>query len=86
MGMTLLMLAVIRNDASFARMLLDNNIDINAQTDDEELNTALHFALIFGNVDMARLLTSRSSIKTNLQNGFGDTGFIIFSNRSSCLF
>lgn len=73
MGLTLLMLAVIRDDKQFAQFLIDNHADINALVDDSVANSALHLAMIFNNMEMVKLLMAQPAIHVNIQNAQGDT-------------
>ncbi len=66
-GMTLLMLG---NDPRIARMALDAGANVDAK--DLNGNTALHYAVYYGNQEMAELLLTRKA-NINAQNSSGNT-------------
>lgn len=63
--------AVINNNIRILQMLLDNEADINAQ--DNDGNTALHYAVSLGHANIVKKLLSVKTIQLNLKNSFDYT-------------
>jgi len=60
-GLTGLMLAVIRDDKDFAQELIDRGADLNAISEDEYENSALHWALIHQNRSMVKMFVDNGA-------------------------
>lgn len=75
MGLTLLMIAVVKGDQNFAKQVLRRagNSILNERVADEDQNSALHLALLHQAPDMVNFLLSQKDTKPNIQNAFGDT-------------
>jgi len=71
-GMTALMLAVIRNDKTFAERLINLRANVNAKANNQWANSALHISLLHNRLDMLQFLLQNGA-QPNITNAEGLT-------------
>ena len=82
-GVTGLMLAICNGYKSVVKLLLEHpDIEVNDKSDDGR--TALHYAVLVNNVELARMLLKHKSMKSaNATNDDGDTA-LMYAVRLYC--